>query len=267
MPFVNNDGIQIHYQIEGNGPPLVLQHGLGDSIGSFYEYGYVEQLKGKFQLIMIEARGHGQSDKPHEPAAYDSKLMVGDILAVMDSLKIARFYFFGFSMGCRLGFEIARYAPERIIAYTMGGHHPYAFSLEFFRNLFKSGLDAWIEIIEASAGPLTPSTRERLMDNDINALRAAVAKDRTDISDVLPSMTVGCGLFAGTEDSRYDDVKRAAFEIPNGRFLPIAGLNHFQSVLRGDLVAPLVNPYIISMLSDMQPSEPINSPKIIASVE
>ncbi len=71
MSFVSNDGIRIHYEVEGNGPPLVLLHGLSDSIESWYEFGYVERLKDEFQLIMIEARGHGESDKPHDPAAYN----------------------------------------------------------------------------------------------------------------------------------------------------------------------------------------------------
>ena len=178
MSFVSNDSIRIHYEVDGNGPPLVLQHGLSDSIESWYEFGSVERLKDEFQLIMIEARGHCESDKPHDSAAYDSKLMTGDVLAVIDRLHLAQVYYFGYSLGCRIGFEIAKHAPERIHAFIMGGHHPYFSNLEFFREIFKGGLDAWLKVIEATAGPLTPSTRQRLLNNDIDALRAIVAKDR-----------------------------------------------------------------------------------------
>jgi pimeloyl-ACP methyl ester carboxylesterase len=252
MSFVSNDGIRIHYKVEGSGPPLVLQHGLSDSLESWYEFGYVEQLKDKFQLIMIEARGHGRSDKPHDPAAYNLKLMASDVLAVLDRLRLAQVYYCGYSLGCRIGFELAKYAPERFSAYMMGGYHPYFSSTEFFRNVFKDGLDAWLEVLEAAAGPLTPSTRERLMNNDIDALRAVVANDRPDISAVLPSVTRRCRLFAGSEDVHYEKVKRAADELPNGDFVPLFDLNHFQVQLRGDLVAPLLTPYIILSMNEVK---------------
>lgn len=250
MSFISNDGIHIHYEVEGNGPPLVLQHGLSDSIESWYEFGYVERLKDEFQLIMIEARGHGESDKPHDSAAYDSKLMTGDVLVLLDKLRISKVYYYGYSLGCRTGFGIAKHAPERIHAFIMGAHHPYFLSLEFFRNIFKSGLNAWLEVIEAAAGPLSPSSRKRLLNNDIDAMRAIVAHDRSDISGVLPTMTMPCRLFAGSEDARYENVKLAASELPNGDFFPLFGLNHLQVSLRGDLVAPLVTPYILLLLKE-----------------
>ena len=137
----------------------------------------------------------------------------------------------------------------------MGGYHPYFSSIEFFRNIFKEGLDAWLEVIEATAGPLTPSIRERLLSNDIDAMRAIVAHDRSDISEVLPTMTMPCRLFAGSEDARYENVKRAASELPNGNFIPLFGLNHLQITLRGDLVAPLLTPYIVLLTNDVKQSQ------------
>lgn len=41
MPFVNNSGVNIHYHVEGDGPPLVLQHGFSSSIRNWYANGYV----------------------------------------------------------------------------------------------------------------------------------------------------------------------------------------------------------------------------------
>ena len=69
MPFANNEDIQIHYEVEGAGPPVVLQHGLTSNISAWYDYGYVSALKKDYQLILISARGHGQSHKPHVPSA------------------------------------------------------------------------------------------------------------------------------------------------------------------------------------------------------
>jgi pimeloyl-ACP methyl ester carboxylesterase len=68
MAYADNNGVRIHYQVEGNGPPLVLQHGYSDSLESWYDFGYVEQLKSERQVILIDARGHGASDQPHNTA-------------------------------------------------------------------------------------------------------------------------------------------------------------------------------------------------------
>ncbi len=67
-------------------------------------------------------------------------------------------------------------------------------------------------------------------------------------------MTMPCRLFAGSEDARYENVKRAASELPNGDFVPLFGLNHFQVILRGDLVAPLITPYIILLKNEVKQS-------------
>ena len=70
MPYADNDGIRIHYQVEGEGPPLVLQHGFSESVVDWYEVGYVDALRSDYRLILIDARGHGASDKPHDTDSY-----------------------------------------------------------------------------------------------------------------------------------------------------------------------------------------------------
>jgi pimeloyl-ACP methyl ester carboxylesterase len=64
MPYVIHQGVQIHYQVEGEGPPLVLQHGFTQSLKSWHMAGYVNALQSHYRLILIDARGHGASDKP-----------------------------------------------------------------------------------------------------------------------------------------------------------------------------------------------------------
>jgi pimeloyl-ACP methyl ester carboxylesterase len=70
MPYATNHGVRIHYEVEGEGPALVLQHGGIDCVETWYELGYVDALKAAYQLILIDARGHGASEKPHEASAY-----------------------------------------------------------------------------------------------------------------------------------------------------------------------------------------------------
>lgn len=143
MPYAVNEGVRIHYRIEGEGEPLVLQHGFTDSLETWYELGYVEALKPQHRLILIDARGHGASDKPHQPDAYEWERSVADITTVLDDLRIPRAHYFGYSMGGRIGFAIARYAPERVHSLIIGGGSPYAFS--------QAGPDRMLEALKQGA--------------------------------------------------------------------------------------------------------------------
>ena len=103
MPRVDNKGISIHYRVEGNGPPLVLGHGFTDSSDIWYERGYVAALKPKYRLVLIDARGHGQSDKPHDPPSYTPEKFASDIVAVLDDLGMKTAAYWGYSMGGWMG--------------------------------------------------------------------------------------------------------------------------------------------------------------------
>ena len=124
MPFAMNNGVRIHYEVEGAGPPLVLQHGFTDSMVSWYDRGYVDALKQHNLLVLIDARGHNASDKPHDPEAYAAELNVGDVIAVLDRLSISKTRYFGYSMGGLIGFGMAQFAPTRVGAMILGGASP-----------------------------------------------------------------------------------------------------------------------------------------------
>ena len=104
MPYANNDGVRIHYKIEGEGPTLILQHGYTMNLERWYQVGYVDALKSHYQLILIDLRGHGASDKPHDRAAYTWPVEVMDVLAVIDDLNISQTMFWGYSRGGGIGF-------------------------------------------------------------------------------------------------------------------------------------------------------------------
>ena len=88
MPFANNNGIQIYYEIEGAGPPLILGHGMMGSIEDLRGRNYLGGLTQDFQVILFDARGHGKSDKPANLEAYYLQSILKDVLAVLDALGI-----------------------------------------------------------------------------------------------------------------------------------------------------------------------------------
>ncbi len=155
MPYASNHGVRIHYEVEGNGPPLVLQHGLFTSLRDWYDCGYVEGLKNDYRLILVDARGHGSSDKPHNVEAYTSKPRVGDILAVLDELTLSQAHYFGYSMGGWIGFALAKHAPERHHSLIIGGMHPYALDAESLNQqveMLNRGMEATVASWEARSG-------------------------------------------------------------------------------------------------------------------
>jgi len=86
MSKLNRDGVKIHYEVYGRGPPLLLTHGYS-STSAMWE-GQIEALSKHHKLVLWDMRGHGRSDYPDDPAAYSEALTVGDMAAF--STKSAR---------------------------------------------------------------------------------------------------------------------------------------------------------------------------------
>jgi pimeloyl-ACP methyl ester carboxylesterase len=101
MPYADNDGGRIRYEIDGSGVPLVLHPGFIGSLEDWDDAGYVTTLSDQYRLIRLDPRGQGRSDTPHDPAAYAAQHRVGDVLAVLDAEGIDRALFWGYSMCCR----------------------------------------------------------------------------------------------------------------------------------------------------------------------
>lgn len=113
---MNHQGVNIFYEIEGQGRPLLLQYGQYIPHEIWRHLGYVGALKNDFQLIMVDARGQGDSDQPVDIHAYTEEVMVGDLLCVMDHLGLQQAGYMGYSSGGGLGYGLACRAPERVSA-------------------------------------------------------------------------------------------------------------------------------------------------------
>lgn len=239
MPFITNDTVRIYYETVGEGLPLVLHHGLSDGLQGWYEMGYVARLHRHFRLILIDARGHGASDKPHDPAAYALQTMAEDVVAVLDHLKVDQAHFCGYSMGGWVGFGLAEYAPHRLHSLVLGGTHPFAQDRSAFRQIFSQGIDAWVDLI-ASMAELPTQTKRRLLANDVDAMRAVVGDDRPDLSAGLARWKMSSLVYAGTQDPLHPLAERAARAMPDARMVSLPDRNHFQAFLGADVVASLI---------------------------
>lgn len=117
---VGPDGVRIAYETWGSGPALILLHGGGQSRRNWIEAGYPARLADRFQVIAMDVRGNGESDKPGDRAAYGPEFLCGDVLAVADACGAERFDLVGYSFGGNTGRYIAAMSP-RVARFVMIG--------------------------------------------------------------------------------------------------------------------------------------------------
>jgi len=117
----DSEGVKIHYLVTGQGEPVILIHGLTASIAMNWEFpGLVAELAKNYQVIALDCRGHGQSDKPTHEGDYGQK-MVDDVLRLMDHLRVPKARFVGYSMGGMITMKILTTHPERVTSAVIGG--------------------------------------------------------------------------------------------------------------------------------------------------
>jgi pimeloyl-ACP methyl ester carboxylesterase len=244
MSYADSRGIRIHYRVEGEGPPLVLQHGFTQSIDDWYEFGYVDALKRDYRLILVDARGHGQSDKPHDPNAYGLDNWVADVTSVADAMGVAKAHFWGYSMGGWIGFGMAKHAPDRVDRLVIGGSHPYARDQSPARQFFRAHLgdsnDEFISALENWFGARVSTARKarwRAIDREA---WLALSQDRPELSDILAGMRMPSCLYAGDADPLCPQAKAASQLIPGAAFFSLRGLTHLGAFQNFDLVLPKV---------------------------
>jgi pimeloyl-ACP methyl ester carboxylesterase len=247
MPYAKNGDINIYYEIDGEGPPLVILHGLTASLEGWRESGYVDAMKDDYQIILMDFRGHGKSDKPHDPAMCVVENIVGDVIAVLNSLGIETANFFGYSFGGGICFELARYVPERIKSLIVGGAGARLPPPEMFEEVIKS-LKAGIEAVTSKyrqGGEISPQ-EAHLLSNDPEAL-AALCKgvgSSPSLIDDLPRMKMPFLIFTGESDFAFSGAKETSELLPDATFISFPGLDHSLAGGSPDLVVPYIRKFL-----------------------
>jgi pimeloyl-ACP methyl ester carboxylesterase len=121
--FTTSDGLKLHYVLMGAGKSSVLlMHGYtGDAEGNWIRNGIAPALAAKHRVIAFDARGHGLSDKPHDPARYATDRFPQDALELMDHLKVPKAHIGGYSMGGNMLGLMMAMKPERFLSASFGG--------------------------------------------------------------------------------------------------------------------------------------------------
>jgi pimeloyl-ACP methyl ester carboxylesterase len=118
MPIARLNGIEINYEVHGQGTPLVLAHGYTASLEMWRQQ--VPGFSAKYRLVIYDMRGHGKSTAPSDPSQYDlARDYAGDQLALMDHLGIERAHVGGLSMGGMIAQEFALQHPKRLLSLVL----------------------------------------------------------------------------------------------------------------------------------------------------
>ena len=246
---MENDGVKIHYEVEGEGPPLVLVHWFTGSLEDWRVFGYVDALKDNYRLILIDARGHGQSDKPHDQAAYVLEKQAADIVAVLDELDIDKAHYFGYSMGGTVGWAVAKYFPDRLSSLIIGGEAPEDFDpsadIARYRTLTPEKYGREAASFFGSFGFSEAEIYAIYSATDFDAAIADIqAFSGDNFAPDLPGMTMPILLLAGTADDNYLALKAATTKLPDATFVSLPGYDHGTTFLQTDLVVEQVTKFL-----------------------
>lgn len=267
--YFTSGGVKLHYTVQGKGEPVILIHGFAVNIQMNWA-ALVPALAQNYQVIAIDNRGHGLSEKPTTSEAYGTKF-VDDVIALMDHLKIKQAHVVGYSMGGFITGKLLTTHPERLLTATLGGagwSHP---------DDDNAGLVALAESLEQGKGlgPLftvltpkgeAPPTEERIQSmnqmilsfNDPKAL-AAVARSFAAFAvpeSKLRANTVPALALIGETDPLKAGVDRLDGVMANLKIVVIPKANHMTA---------FVDPAFVSNLKSFLAEHPAKADKAAAA--
>ncbi len=227
----DSDGISLHYEVHGpeNGAPIVLVHGFA----SYYRLNWVgtrwqETLTGaSFRIIGLDCRGHGDSDKPHDPRAYETPVMAADVRRLLDHLDIESAHYLGFSMGARIGIQCVLDFPSRLRRAVLGGVG------------IKGALAQAQSIARALSGgvpenPVAKSFSEFARarpHNDLEALAACIEAMSPPLDlGLLKAVKTPLLLVVGSNDELVSGAEELVEMMPTAKLVIVPGRDHLGTV-------------------------------------
>lgn len=226
MPtFSSHDGTKLAYEQDGDGFPVLLLHGFAShSYFNWVRPGIVDKLSARgYRPVTLDARGHGASDKPHDPAAYGNDNMAADASSLLDHLGIEACHFAGFSMGGRLGLSLLVREP-RIRSAVLGAIGAHTLGLTGRDH------DAVTEALVAAdknqiADPVARSFRDfaDATRADREALAALRRAERTGPPSGLGEVHVPVLLLCARDDPIAGPPEPVASLIPGAQMVTVEG--------------------------------------------
>lgn len=241
MQFFSSDGVRIAYvdipAHEGPGEPILLIHGFG----STHAVNWVNTMwtttlgRAGFRVIALDNRGHGESEKLYDPAAYSSDIMAEDARRLLDHLGIERADVMGYSMGARITAHLALAHPGRVRSAILGGLGIHlvegvGLPLGIADAMEAASLDELTDPMQRMFRAFADQTRA-----DRRALAACIRGSRQTLTrEQVARIATPTLVAVGTKDAVAGSAHDLVALMPNARALDIPGKDHNPAV--GDRV-------------------------------
>lgn len=235
MEEFENDGVRIAFLDTGprDGFPVLLIHGFASTAHvNWVHTGWVRVLaEAGHRVIALDNRGHGGSDKLHNPAFYTPELMASDGMALLDHLGIGEAHVMGYSMGARLSAFLALQAPDTARSLVFGG----------LGSGMIDGVGDWGPVARALLAPSIEEVSDETgrafrafadqTKSDRIALAACIESSRTLVRpEQLQRLTMPTLVAVGSKDSIAGSAQQLAARMPHARSFEISGKDHMLAV-------------------------------------
>ena len=249
MPRFDVDGLGLHAEVAGSGPPLVLLHGFTGSAGTWGEL--TATLAADYTIIAPDLIGHGRSDAPDDVERYRMPRAAADLVALLRQLGHERATWLGYSLGGRTALQVVAQHPEAVEALILEGASPgiaddderaarvrsdEAMAERIERDGVEAFVDTWERVaLFASQLALPAETRAAIRATRTantatglaNSLRGMGAGAQDPLQDRVAGITVPTLLIAGELDTKYVEIARdMARTMPDATMHAIEGAGH-----------------------------------------
>jgi pimeloyl-ACP methyl ester carboxylesterase len=260
MPFLRLQNLQLYYEVTGEGPPLLMIHGLGSSSRDWEKQ--INPFAQKYQVVTLDLRGHGHSDKP--PGPYSVRMFAEDTASLMHELNIATSHVVGISMGGMVAFELAVHFPELLRSLTVVNSYP-----EMRVETFHEHLQVWRRVLflellgmrgtgimlgrHLFPKPEQRDLREifvgRWAENDKRAYRESFrALLNWDVEQYLGEIRCPTLVIASDQDYMPLEEKRAySAKIPNSELVIIEDARHAVTVERPEQFNAILKEFLVGI--------------------
>ncbi|MEX1022153.1 MAG: alpha/beta fold hydrolase [Dehalococcoidia bacterium] len=207
MPFVDRDGVRIHYEVAGDGPAVLLTHGFASAAQAWE--GQAAALSDTYRVITWDLRGHGESGSPEDATAYSVEATVADMAAVLDACEAPEAALVGHSLGGYMCLSFYLDHPERVRAIALSDTGPG------YRN--DEAREAWNERARRSGDRLDERGMVGMRESNevhhawhphgaaglAHAARGMMTQRDGRVLSALPEVAVPALVIVGAEDEPY----------------------------------------------------------------
>jgi pimeloyl-ACP methyl ester carboxylesterase len=252
MPKIDRDGVKIHYDVYGSGPPLLLTHGYS-STSAMWD-GQIEELSKHHRLVLWDMRGHGRSDYPENDAAYSESLTVADMAALLDEIGAGRAIVGGLSLGGYMSLAFYRAHPERVSALLIIDTGP-GFKKDDARDTWNKRAHDTGERFEREGLEVLKSLsseRSTVSHRDASGLaraaRGMLAQRDARVIESLPAISVPSLVVVGADDTPFLAASDyMAAKIPGAKKVVIPAAGHAVNIDQPQAFIDAVLPFLASL--------------------